>query len=226
MMMRLATFNTNFFKTGRDLCDQLLAQDLDVICLQRVRLEDIDSWHIPEHYDSWYHGDVAQDGGSSSGIMTIAAKALEHRFTSVTLQKDLCRHNAWQGNHAIICEVPGLNVINCLPCYPELQLTMDDWGRHVQACIKLGSMDNSIIMGDFHMDDHDRPWANIDMDGFMNTAAHLNTWCSGNGSRSSLDKIFTRSDVGIANVQLAISPHTPLYRETRGMHWPVLVELV
>jgi exonuclease III len=225
MMMRLATFNTNFFKTGRDLCDQLLAQELDVICLQRVRAQDLDSWRIHPHYDSWYHGDIAQDDSGSSGIMTIAAKSLEPRYTSVTLDPALCRSDAWQGNHAIICEVSGLNVINCLPCYPKLDVTLDDWRRQVQACIKLGSRDRSIIMGDFHSDDHNREWNDIAMDAHLNLASHLNTFCSSNGFRSSLDKIFARSDVGIADVRLGISPHTPWYRETRGMHWPVVVEL-
>ena len=225
MMMRLATFNTNFFKTGRDLCDTLIEQGVDVICLQRVREEDALAWHIPDRYASCFHGDVPRDESSRSGVMTIAARDLEPKFTSVTLAHGMQRHNAWQGNHAIVSEMAGIKIINCLPCYPELQITQDDWQQHVQTCINLGSWSRSIIVGDFHSDDHDREWHSIDLHGFVNHASHLNTFFSGNGYRSSLDKAFARSDVNIIYVHPAILPHRDHRWYTRGMHWPVLVEL-
>lgn len=219
--MRIVSHNTNFCKSGHAFSHALFVSAPDVLLFQRVSQEDMPLIGIPNDYQYHWHGDMEL----SSGIACVWKRSLAAEIIPVTLTHGMQMPDRYQGNHAMTLSFGHLTLINCLPCYHDETLSVDDWVWHVQTCINLGAWRHSFIIGDFHQQDRDMEWNLIDLHGFVNHSAHLNTFTNGYGHMANLDKVFAKPQHGIKRISHVVEPYLTDQWGVHGIHWPLMIEI-
>lgn len=231
--MKLVTFNCNFNMGGLEMLQELIDGDHDMICVQRFDMKYITRLNLNgmniHFFTSFPNPPMHRSYGYRYGLLTIWSPRISGDIKEITFKDEITGDDRAQGNTMVRFDTKSFTVINSLVGYPydsKSTAEVDSWLAQVNECMAEAAGGKTILVGDFHYQDDDPIWDNVNKGGLRNVVSPLSTFRTDKDQLISIDKIFVPASIDVIKVDHAVIKSGWRCLSLPMLHWPVTAELV